>query len=165
MTGFRLMTVPCRLLLVGKVLGISVDDQEDRHSAEAAVHNFMSQFGAVTISLGECLNADAFELALAMTRYGIHVAEIFGTLQQENYPWLRQLAQQSPDTRVYSNMEPTMLYYDPSDRKVNLTLGKDAGYYHPECPNVPWNEDRQPYGYAGIRQLFAAMGRALSGGD
>ena len=34
---------------------------------------------------------------------------------------------------------------------------KDAGYYHKECSNVLWNEERQPYGYAGVRRLFEAL--------
>ena len=49
-------------------------------------------------------------------------------------------------------MEPTMLYYDPSGSGVNLTIGKDAGYYHRDQPNAVWNQDRQPMamrGYAG----------------
>lgn len=43
-----------------------------------------------------------------------------------------------------------MLYYDPEKSGVNMTIGKDAGYYHPDQPNVIWNQDRQPYGYAGM---------------
>ena len=40
---------------------------------------------------------------------------------------------------------------------MNFTIGKDAGYYHPDQPNVVWNQDRQPYGYAGVRRLFEAL--------
>lgn len=50
-----------------------------------------------------------------------------------------------------------MLYYDPAESGVNFTIGKDAGYYHPDQPNVVWNQDRQPYGYAGVRRLFEAL--------
>ena len=67
------------------------------------------------------------------------------------------LAKISPDTKVFSNLEPTMLYYDKSQSGVNMTIGKDAGYYHKECSNVLWNEERQPYGYAGVRRLFEAL--------
>jgi nitrogenase molybdenum-cofactor synthesis protein NifE len=54
-------------------------------------------------------------------------------------------------------MEPTMLYYDPEKSGVNMTIGKDAGYYHPDQPNVIWNQDRQPYGYAGVTRLFETL--------
>ena len=68
-----------------------------------------------------------------------------------------RLAKISPDTKVFSNLEPTMLYYDKSQSGVNMTIGKDAGYYHKNCPNVLWNGERQPYGYAGVRRLFEAL--------
>ena len=103
------------------------------------------------------MNGDPFELALALVRYGFRVPEIYGTLSGENFIYVRQLAACSPETKVFSNLEPTMLYYDGSQSGVNLTIGKDAGYYHKDCPNVLWNEERQPYGYAGVRRLFEAL--------
>ena len=57
-------------------------------------------------------------------------------------------------------MEPTMLYYDGENSGVNMAIGKDAAYYHQNCPNVMWNQDRQPYGYAGVRKLFEALTEA-----
>ena len=110
-----------------------------------------------TFSVGECLNGDAFELALALVRYGFEVREVFGTVQAENFAFVRRLAQASPDTRIYSNMEPTMLYYDAAGCPVHVCLGKDAGWYHPEAAYLAWNEDVQPYGYAGVRRLFEAL--------
>ena len=90
-------------------------------------------------------------------RYGFRVPEIYGTITAENFVYIRHLAELSPDTKVFSNMEPTMLYYDPSGSEVNLTIGKDAGYYHRDQPNAVWNQDRQPYGYAGVRRLFETL--------
>ena len=103
------------------------------------------------------MNGDPFELALALVRYGFQVPEIYGTISSENFVYIRHLAALSPETKIFSNMEPTMLYYDPAESGVNLTIGKDAGYYHPDQPNVVWNQDRQPYGYAGVRRLFEAL--------
>ena len=93
----------------------------------------------------------------AGVRYGFRVPEIYGTLSGENFIYVKQLAQISPETKVFSNLEPTMLYYDGTESGVNMTIGKDAGYYHKECPNVLWNEERQPFGYAGVRRLFEAL--------
>ena len=50
-----------------------------------------------------------------------------------------------------------MLNYNGKDSGVNMTIRKDAGYYHKECPNVLWNEERQPFGYAGVRRLFEEL--------
>jgi nitrogenase molybdenum-cofactor synthesis protein NifE len=55
-----------------------------------------------------------------------------------------------------------MLNYDCSEAHADVTIGKDAGYYHPGCPNLQWNEDVQPFGYAGLRKLLDELSRVLS---
>lgn len=146
---------------LGKVLGISFDDEHDFQRAKDVVDAFRSAHPDAVFSIGECMNGDPFELALALTGYGFRVAEIFGTLQGENFGYLRRLAAVSPDTRIYSNMEPTMLYYDPTNCPVTVSVGKDAGYYHPESPVLNWNSDVQPYGYAGLRRFMEALSEVL----
>ena len=141
----------------GAALGITFDDEEPRKAAEAAVAKFKELHSDASFAVGEWMNGDPFELALALVRYGFHVPEIYGTLSGENFVYMKQLAALSPETKVFSNLEPTMLYYDGTDSEVNLTIGKDAGYYHKNCPNVLWNGERQPYGYAGVRRLFEAL--------
>ena len=54
-------------------------------------------------------------------------------------------------------MEPTMLYYDAADCPVDMAVGKDALWYHPEAAGLAWNADVQPFGYAGVRRLFEAL--------
>ena len=144
----------------GKVLGVTFDDQAAAESAQKAVDAFRVQYPEASFAVGECMNGDAFELSLALVRYGFKVPEIYGTITAENFIYIKQLAAISPETRVYSNMEPTMLYYDGENSGVNMAIGKDAAYYHQNCPNVMWNQDRQPYGYAGVRRLFEALTEA-----
>ncbi len=79
------------------------------------------------------MNGDPFELALALVKYGFRVAEIYGTLTAENFVYLKNLSELSPQTKVFSNMEPTMLYYDLEESGVTITIGKDACYYHPDA--------------------------------
>ena len=55
-----------------------------------------------------------------------------------------------------------MLYYDPTESGVTLTIGKDACYYHPNTKGIHWNEERQPFGYAGVRRLFEALELAVT---
>ena len=50
-----------------------------------------------------------------------------------------------------------MLYYDLSEGEADVTIGRDAAYYHPGCPNVEWSEDIQPFGYAGVKLLFEQL--------
>ena len=141
----------------GAALGIEFDDEKPRKEAEDAVAKFKEAHPDASFAVGEWMNGDPFELALALVRYGFRVPEIYGTLSGENFIYVKQLAQISPETKVFSNLEPTMLYYDGKDSGVNMTIGKDAGYYHKECPNVLWNEERQPFGYAGVRRLFEEL--------
>ena len=141
----------------GAALGVEFDDEAPRKAAEDAITKFRELHPDVSFAVGEWMNADPFELALALVRYGFRVPEIYGTLSGENFVYVKQLAKISPETKVFSNLEPTMLYYDGSQSDIDLTIGKDAGYYHKECPNVRWNEEQQPFGYAGVRRLFEAL--------
>lgn len=150
---------------LGNALGITMEDARAKEEATAAVCQFRDKYPDTVFAVGECMNADSFELSLALTRYGFRVSEIYGTLTRENFVYLRRLAELSPDTKVYSNLEPTMLYYDETKSDVTMTIGKDAGYYHPECANIQWNRDRQPFGYAGIRRLFTELADALGSED
>ena len=109
------------------------------------------------------MNGDPFELAVALLRMGYGVSEIYGTVTDENFVYVQRLSALAPELRVYSNLEPTMLHYDCAEAGADVTIGKDAGYYHPGCPNLPWNEDVQPFGYAGLRKLLAELDRVLSG--
>lgn len=138
---------------LGNVLGIPFEDHEAEAAALDSVKRLKSAKPDAVFSIGECMNGDPFELALALVKYGFRVAEIYGTLTAENFVYLKNLSELSPQTKVFSNMEPTMLYYDPEESGVTITIGKDACYYHPDVKNVMWNEEVQPYGYAGVRHL------------
>ena len=228
---------------LGEVLGLQFKDQALKQEAEEAVRAFREKFGAVSFSVGECLNGDPFELSLALIRYGFQVTEIYGTVTAENMIFLRHLAELSPEIRVYSNLEPAMIHHCPghtvdiessmaagmhreaaagqkarevceitmadadsgkageayrevagsensgtaetepgkeergevisvsgsiSDKNepyitpdmesaIHITLGKDAAYYHPDMPNLPWNAERQPFGYRAVTCFFREL--------
>ena len=113
------------------------------------------------VSIGECANADPFELALTLSSGGLRVKEIFATVNEENLWYLKALSDISPDTKVYCNQDPSMISYEEKEGEVCLTLGKDAAYYHPKAAHVTWNRDVQPYGFAAVRSLVREMDRAL----
>ncbi len=138
---------------LGNVLGIPFEDKEAERTALDAVERLKAAKPDAVFAIGECMNGDPFELALALVKYGFRVAEIYGTLTAENFVYLKHLSELSPQTKVFSNMEPTMMYYDHKESGVTITIGKDACYYHPDAENVMWNEEVQPYGYAGVKHL------------
>ena len=146
----------------GAALGIEFHAEEQKKQAQEAIERFREVCPDPVFAIGECANADPFELSLALVKYGFKVAEIYGTITGENFIYIRQLKKLSPQTKIFSNMEPTMLYYDPSESGVTLTIGKDACYYHPNTKGIHWNEERQPFGYAGVRRLFEALELAVT---
>ena len=146
----------------GAALGIEFHAEEQKKQAQEAIESFRKVCPDPVFAVGECANADPFELSLALVKYGFKVAEIYGTITGENFIYIRQLKKLSPQTKIFSNMEPTMLYYDPTESGVTLTIGKDACYYHPNTKGIHWNEERQPFGYAGVRKLFEALELAVT---
>ena len=146
----------------GAALGIEFHVEEQKKQAQEAIESFHKVCPDPVFAVGECANADPFELSLALVKYGFKVAEIYGTITGENFIYIRQLKKLSPQTKIFSNMEPTMLYYDPAESGVTLTIGKDACYYHPNTKGIHWNEERQPFGYAGVRRLFEALELAVT---
>lgn len=146
----------------GAALGIEFHAEEQKKQAQKAIESFRKVCPDPVFAVGECANEDPFELSLALVKYGFKVAEIYGTITGENFIYIRQLKKLSPQTKIFSNMEPTMLYYDPTESGVTLTIGKDACYYHPNTKGIHWNEERQPFGYAGVRRLFEALELAVT---
>ena len=146
----------------GAALGIEFHAEEQKKQAQEAIESFRKVCPDPVFAVGECANADPFELSLALVKYGFKVAEIYGTITGENFIYIRQLKKLSPQTKIFSNMEPTILYYDPTESGVTLTIGKDACYYHPNTKGIHWNEERQPFGYAGVRRLFEALELAVT---
>ena len=144
-------------------IGTKFDDSAYRETAEKAVRDFRDRYGKIRISVGEMMNGNAFELALALTKYGFEVPEIYSNVDSNDFVFIRRLAEISPDTRLFTNLSPTMMYYDCSKAETDLTIGVDAVYYHPDAPNVRWNEEGQPFGYNGVGELFRQMDKAMSG--
>lgn len=162
-----------------KVLGLQEEDaaqsgkgrelleaeQRDYESTVLFVRQFHERHPELSIAVGETLNADPFELCLALASAGAHVREVYGSVTPEGMPYITRLAQISPQTRFYCNQDPSMMFYREDGNEISLTLGKDAVHYHPEAAGVCWNEDRQPFGYAGVRKLYEAMEEALAGSE
>ncbi|WP_411682739.1 nitrogenase component 1 [Clostridium thailandense] len=146
-------------------LGASFEDQEYYEEAKKAVDELKAAYPHITFAVGETMNANSFELSLALLRYGFKVAEIYKDPTYEDFVYIRKIAKLSPETKIYSNLEPTMIYYDCSEEKIDITIGKDAEYYHPDGTNVPWNEDIQPFGYAGVKKLFKELKHSLDCSD
>ncbi|MBQ5485065.1 MAG: oxidoreductase [Lachnospiraceae bacterium] len=141
----------------GQAIGYEIQSPRKRQEALEAVEALRQAYPDLTFTVGEAMNGNPFELALALLRYGFSVSEIYGTPAPEHFVYIDPLAKLSPETKIYCNMEPTMLYYDSSTAKADVTIGKDAAFYHEDAAHVYWNEDIQPFGYAGVTRLMKAI--------
>ena len=147
--------------LLGKALGVSFDTGQYRKKADNAFDKLKAARPELSFSIGESLNADPFELALALVRRGFRVAEIFGTVCAEEFFYISALAKFSPETKIYSNLSPSMMFYEEGAAACDVTLGRDAYWYHRELPNVQWNSERQPFGFSGALRLAHEIAAAL----
>ena len=148
---------------LGNAIGVTFEDSEHYEKTRKAIDDFKSRHGELNFAIGEFLNADSFELAWALLSYGFGVSEIYGTVGERNFVFVKAIGRISPETKFFSNLSPTMLDYEPSGKKIDVCIGNDAGYYHSGTPTVDWNEERQPFGYAGVRLLFEKLDDALKG--
>lgn len=159
---YRIDKIHHQYTLFGRAIGAEIDDRVYMQKAEEAVRDFYKKHGAKRFAIGEWLNGDPFEMALSLLHYGHSVTEIYGTVTDSNFVYIKNLAKQSPDTKIFTNLSPTMLHYDCSERTADLSVGKDAAFYNTSCPNVPFNEENKPFGYAGVIKLFHLLDSALS---
>ncbi len=151
---------------LGAALGVRFSYDEYMDKAKESMKRFRAEYPDAEFSVGEALNADPFELALALIRYGFAVREIFGTVTKDSYRYLRHLAVLSPMTRVYSNLSPSMLLYGQNEKemeqeqashKLHISIGRDAGWYYPDDPCLQWVQDIQPFGFMGVMHFFDAL--------
>ena len=144
-------------------LGSAIDDGAWQEKAAAAIQATAEACAGATAAIGEMMNGNAFEMALALTQYGLTVKEIYANVSPFDFAYLRRLRDVSPQTEIYSNLSPSMLYYEGNDHQVDLTIGKDAAYYHEGAAHVCWDEERQPFGYDGLCELLRQVTKALEG--
>ena len=160
---YRLEKIHRQYQLLGQAIGANLNDAAYYQQTAETVQAFRAKYGALRIAVGECLNADSFELALALTEYGFSVPEIYGTVGERNFIFIKKLAEVSPDTRIYSNLSPSMMQYE-RDCEIDAVIGNDAMYYHKDLPGIGFQEEAQPFGYRGVDLLFAGLDATLSGG-
>ncbi|MCR5141432.1 MAG: nitrogenase component 1 [Ruminococcus sp.] len=157
---YRIDKIQNMYRLLGQAIGAKLDDTEYYSEARAAIDGFIAKHGRLNIAVGECIDADPFELALALVEYGFNVREIYGTVGERNFVFIRKLAEVSPETRIYSNLSPTMMNYE-RDIPLDCAVGNDALYYHRDVPGVGFNDEAQPFGYRGIVLLMSELDRAI----
>lgn len=146
--------------LFGAALGIDMDDQEMYEKASERRASFMEKHRGTRFAVGEMGNANPFELAGTLACMGMEVPMVVSNLTEADFPYLRRLAELSPETRIYTGISPSMVHFQPPEG-IDAAIGKDAAAYCPDAAGVDWNSEKQPYGHQGVIDLLDALDRAL----
>ena len=141
-------------------VGVTMDDEAMYEQCIAKRNAFAEKYKGTRVAIGEMCNANPYELATFLCRMGLTVPSVFSNLTEYDFPFLKQLAEVSPETRVYTGISPSMVHYE--EETVDLTIGKDAAVYCPHAKHVLWNSEKQPFGYTAVEGLLEAMDAALS---
>lgn len=146
---------------LAKALNVQFDDEIYYQQSSRITADFRRRYGHLKLAVGEWLNADCFELALSLADAGLQVSEIYGTVGEANFVYVRKLAEIAPDAKIFSNLSPSMIAYDPRNSQVDFAIGQDAMYYHPGKPGICWNGEIRQFGYQAVNDLFRSMTEVL----
>ena len=157
----RINKIHAQYQALAQALNVKFDDEKFYLQTAGKIKEFTGKYGNLRLAVGEWLNADSFELALSLAETGLQIAEIYGTIGEGNFVYLKKLAEISPDTRIYSNLSPTMMHYNSAKSQVDFALGQDAMYYHSGKPGIRWNSEVRQFGYQAINDLLNAIAEAM----
>lgn len=145
--------------LFGSAIGVTLED--DALYKECIAHRdaFAEKHKGTSVAVGEMCNANPYELAAFLCRMGLRVPSVFSNLTRYDFPFLKQLAEVSPETRVYTGISPSMVHYE--EEAVDVTIGKDASVYCPSAKHVLWNSEKQPFGYTAVNGLLQELDAVL----
>ena len=146
--------------LFGAALGIDMDDREMYEKASERRAAFIEKHRGKRFAVGEMGNANPFELAGTLARMGMDVPMVVSNLTEADFPYIRQLAEISPETRIYTGISPSMVHFQTPEN-IDAAIGKDAAAYCPDAAGVEWNSEKQPYGHQGVIDLLDALDTAL----
>jgi nitrogenase molybdenum-cofactor synthesis protein NifE len=146
--------------LFASAIGVQFESCSYRRAAERALESFRAVRGNCTFALGQMINASPFELALSLAGYGFAVAHILAAPAEEDFAYMKRLAELSPETRVYAPTSPSMMNFVPVADGVDIAVGKDIAPYFPGAAHVSWNSEMQPFGFQAVTDFFTACGAA-----
>lgn len=142
--------------LFAAALGVSFDLADYHREAEEAVAELQEVCSGKSFAIGQVVNGNPVEMALALLRMGLEVKSVFAAVSDDDFPYLREIEEYAPNLRIYSTLSPTMMNYD-GDQQVDISIGTDAAFYYPKSVNVKWNDEIQPFGYRGLVHFAQAV--------
>ena len=138
--------------LFAAALGTKFRLEEYHREAGQAVQELQEVCKGKSFVVGQVVNGNPLEMALALLKMGFEVKSVFAAITEEDYPYIREIGEYNPNLRIYSTLSPTMMNYD-GDQDVDISIGTDAAFYYPKSVNVKWNDEIQPFGYRGLKNF------------
>ena len=102
--------------LFASALGVEIDDSEYFREASDACLRLQQLCEGKTFAIGQVVNGNSIEMALALEKLGLRVKSVFANISEDDFPFIRELAGYNPGLKVYSTMSPTMMNYDGSEK-------------------------------------------------
>ena len=118
---------------LAQVLGTTIDDSAWHERAQAVVRAVREKYSGTTVAIGEMQNGNAFEMALALTRYGFVIREIYANLGPDDFVYLRHPGPAEPRIRRYTPIcrrlcsitgDRTILSTSPSARMPHIIMNR-----------------------------------------
>lgn len=143
-------------------LNVKLSTAAYREKAEKSINFYCQRLGAISLAVGEAVNANPFELARALATYGFNVPYIFsaptGEDDQAHIDWL---VARRPGITVFQNSHPGIKNFPEQKLKVDLAIGLDSEFLYPGTRTIR-SSNSQPYGYEGVVALLREMTMVMS---
>lgn len=160
---YQIDRIKKQYMLMGAALGVEFDDERYYIEAANAIESMLQHASNMKFAIGQVINGNPLELALALSKYGLDVRSVFTNFTDLDMHYINELKDINPDIRIYSPLSPSMINYDIEDGKsnVDISIGRDALFYYPESINVEWSDEIQPFGYMGLLELMNRITEAV----
>lgn len=139
--------------------------KEFRDEAVMALENFRFIKKDCSFAIGQMINASPFELALSLCGYGFKVPYVFASPSEDDFVYIKHLAELSPDTKVFAPTDSSMVNFKSVSSGADIAVGKDIAPYFPNAALVGWNCEAQPFGFKGVVDFFNDCKSSLTGGE
>ena len=58
---------------------------------------------------------------------------------------------------INNKFQLTIIKIDKAEEDIDIYIGADCQYYHPEKPGIEWCDDNEPFGYDAVTKLFERL--------
>lgn len=160
--SYRIEGIEENYKLMEKYLNIHLNYAAHKARCEDVIRGHLCKLKGASIAVGATANVCPFEVAREFIERGFHVPFVFADqLLPYDVKHVQWLEENASYINVYSTTNPSMSKFLLEDKRVDLAIGFDAGYFCSGSKTVPLAVDEQLYGFKGTEILYARMAVAI----